>query len=91
MHSSRKYHTASLLPDGRVLVAGGLEQKDVSIPGKTLSLTELYDPGTGKFSPNGSMGEPRWGQTATLLDDGRVLIAGGVGDARLTSAELYQP
>jgi hypothetical protein len=96
MHSGRKYHTATLLPDGLVLVAGGEEQNDVGIPGKTLSSTELYDPGTGKFTPNGSMGDRRDGQTATLLDDGRVLIAGGsyIGDAggvRLTSAELYQP
>jgi hypothetical protein len=96
MQTSRRSHTATLLPDGRVLVTGGLEQNDIGIPGKTLSSTELYDPGTGKFTPNGSMGDRRDGQTATLLDDGRVLIAGGsyIGDAggvRLTSAELYQP
>ena len=96
MHSGRKHHTATLLPDGLVLVAGGEEQNDVGILGKTLSSTELYDPGIGKFTPNGSMGDRRDGQTATLLDDGRVLIAGGsyiggAGGVRLTSAELYQP
>jgi galactose oxidase-like protein len=96
MHSGRKYHTATLLPDGRVLVTGGEEQNDVGIPGKTLSSTELYDPGTGKFTPAGSMGDRREAQTATLLADGRVLIAGGysIGDAggvHVASAVLYQP
>jgi len=96
MHASRKYHTATLLPDGRILIAGGEQQPDILVPGKTLSSTELYDPGTGKFTLNGSMLDRREGQTATLLEDGRVLIAGGsfigdAGGARLTSAELYQP
>jgi hypothetical protein len=61
-----------------------------------LSSTELYDPGSGKFTTSGSMGEPRMVHTATLLADGRVLIAGGLdianpGGANLTSAVLYQP
>ena len=96
MHSGRKSHTATLLPDGLVLVAGGEEQKDVLIPGQTLSSVEVYDPGTGKFTPAGSMGDRRDGHTATLLNDGRVLIAGGsfIGDTGgvvLTSAVLYEP
>ena len=96
MLASRKSHTATLLPDGRVLVSGGEEQNDIGIPGKTLSSTELYDPATGKFTANASMGDRRSGQTATSLDDGRVLVAGGsyiadAGGIRLTSAVLYQP
>jgi hypothetical protein len=95
MHTSRKSHTATLLPDGRVLVAGGEEQNDIGIPGRTLSSAEVYDPVTGTFTPIGSMGDQRDAQTATLLSDGRVLIAGGsqignAGGVRLTSAELYQ-
>ena len=96
MKASRKGHTATLLPDGLVLITGGEEQNDTGIPGQTLSSTELYDPGTGKFTPSGSMGDPREAQTATLLNDGRVLIAGGyhIGDGGgvlVTSAVLYQP
>ena len=56
----------------------------------------MYDPATGNFSPIGSMGPRRSGHTATLLNDGRVLIAGGEdigsqGGVRVTSAVLYQP
>jgi len=61
-----------------------------------LSSTELYDPATGTFTPIGSMGDARMEHTATLLRDGRVLIAGGSGIGNsggfgLTSAVLYQP
>jgi Tol biopolymer transport system component len=88
MNAGRQEHTATLLRDGRVLVAGGVAD---GVHWNDLSATELYDPGTGKFTPIGSMGQPRDGQTATLLDDGRVLLAGGgpVGDTG--SAVLYQP
>jgi hypothetical protein len=94
MNAGRQQHTATVLRDGRVLVVGGYEYDGVHW--NVLSATELYDPGTGKFTPIGSMGQPRMEQTATLLDDGRVLIAGGLGignagDVGLTSAVLYQP
>jgi hypothetical protein len=61
-----------------------------------LSGAELYDPGTGGFSSIGSIGTPRANHTATLLDDGRVLIAGGYDESRngtvsVSSALLYQP
>jgi hypothetical protein len=54
---------------------------------------ELYDPDTGTFSRTGSMTTGRDGHTATLLSDGRVLLAGGFGghDIELVSAELYDP
>jgi hypothetical protein len=63
--------TATLLADGRVLVAGGsgVDQPDTT--------AELYDPRTGTFTETGPMSEPRSGHTATLLADGRVLFAGG--------------
>jgi len=58
-----------------------------------LASAEVYDPATGTFSPTGSMSTARNGHAATLMADGRVLIAGGGNDtsAYLASAELYQP
>ena len=90
----RQEHTGTLLGDGRVLITGGFYQDGGD--GQALASTELYDPRTGEFTSAGSMGDRRVDHTATLLDDGRVLIAGGfyVGDAGaagLTSAVLYQP
>jgi WD40 repeat protein len=94
MKASRQEHSATLLADGRVLIAGGYVQDPAHWD--VLSQTELYDPRTGKFANGGSMGEPRSGQAATLLNDGRVLIVGGSGvgypmGAGPTSAVLYQP
>ena len=54
----------------------------------------MFDPAAGKFSSAGSMGAPRYGHTATLLNDGRVLIAGGGGNSGgvgVNPAVLYQP
>jgi WD40 repeat protein len=76
-----------LLPNGQVLIVGGW-----STNGRTAT-TELYDPQTGKFRYTASMAAPRQGMTATLLRNGRVLIAGG-DSARNTPqpiAELYDP
>jgi WD40 repeat protein len=94
MDIGRQEHSATLLQDGRVLIAGGYEYDGQSW--QVLSSTEMYDPGSETFTPIGSMGQPRMGQTATLLNDGRVLIAGGEdigheGGVGLTSAVLYQP
>jgi len=77
---------ATLLLDGRVLVAGGTDSA-----GFRVSTAELYDPSTGAWTATGSMIEGRLGHNATLLLDGRVLVAGGSGDIRGRTAELYDP
>ena len=78
---ARFNHTATLLPDGRVLIAGGttpdLEGTDVS------SLVEVYDPAANRFQTLGTMLRPRASHTATLLGDGKVLLAGGLTYASL--------
>lgn len=89
MHAGRGGHTATLLLDGRVLAVGG-GAEDTSMEGGPRSATaELYEPGTGRWVATGSMTKARTGFTATLLRDGRVLVAGG--DGNFTAAELYDP
>jgi len=87
MNEARVGHTATLLPNGQVLIVGGW-----GVSGRT-STAELYDPQTGKFHYAASMATPRQGMTATLLRNGKVLIAGG-DSARNTPqlvAEIYSP
>jgi hypothetical protein len=83
MRTARYDHTATLLPNGKVLFAG--ESGD----GGDLSSAELYDPTTGTWSPTGAMGTARKNHTATLLAFGQVLVAGGWTGGMLSSAELY--
>ena len=79
-------HTATLLPNGKVLVAGGLITATLS------RSAELYDPASGSWSATGSLTTARDDHTATLLPNGKVLVAGGLIAAALsTSAELYDP
>jgi hypothetical protein len=84
------YHTATLLKDGRVLVVGGFRQVG---QGTDVGTAEVWEPTTGSFSPAGSLLQPRHAHSATLLDDGRVLIVGGSSEAAggLPSAELWDP
>ena len=90
MTDKRDGHTATLLPDGKVLVAGGLD-------GSLVETSELYDPHTNTWisraymtwTSYGPMVGKRRGHTATLLPGGKVLVAGGIG--YLASAELYTP
>lgn len=76
--------TATLLPDGRVLVAGG---------GRNLASAELFDLASGQWTAAGNMGEGRWQHTATLLSNGKVLVITGadLNGHPLTSTELYDP
>src|SRR5262249_47253917 len=76
--------TATLLTNGKVLVAGGANTT-------TTSSAELYDPSTGLWTPTGSMANPRNTHTATRLLDGKVLVAGGYNTTATSSAELYDP
>ena len=95
MNSARYNHTATLLPDGRVLVAGGDSGKTASSGTYPVNAAELYDPATGIWSTTGSMNAAREMSTATLLPDGKVLVAGGSANnadtSILSSAELYDP
>jgi Galactose oxidase, central domain/Kelch motif len=82
-------HTATLLSNGKVLVAGGFVG---TLPNPVLASAELYDPATGAWSATGSMVHARHLHTATLLQDGKVLVAGGSDASNtLASAELYDP
>ena len=80
----RVSHTATLLLDGKVLIAGGTTIS-ANPPVPVLASAELYDPERGTFSPTGNMTRPHSGHTATLVPDGRVLIVDR------NSAELYDP
>src|SRR5271156_2538651 len=91
MQMARASHSSTLLPDGKVLIAGGFGGSGTeSNPYKS---AEIYDPRTGSFQPAGSMSIGRSGHTATLLKNGKLLIAGGwTGRYNLRrSAELYDP
>ena len=88
MSTERDNHTATLLMDGRVLVAGGYGNSE---PDGSAS-TEIYDPTTGTWTPTGSMDVVRQNHKATLLLDGRVLVTGGDnGGVPWASAEIYNP
>jgi hypothetical protein len=77
-------HAATLTPNGQVLIAGGNSSDVQETP---LASAELYSPTTGQFTPTGSMAVARDGLTATLLGDGKILVAGGAEN----SAEVYDP
>ena len=85
---ARFSHTATLLLEGKVLIAGGMERNGV-----WLDSAELWDPATERFTSLGRMSSPRAGATATLLPNGKVLIAGGSSGlgVNLAGAELFDP
>ena len=85
LNIGRYDHTATLLPDGKVLVAGGRGSETCFKP---TSSAELYDPVSSTWSPTGSLNTARAGHTATLLQNGLVLVAGGYADGYLNSAEF---
>ena len=87
MLEPRSGHTATLLRDGRVLIAGGMRRNQ-----DFYRSAEIFDPATGKFESTGSMTEARVSHIAVLLQSGKVLIAGGwIGMETTASAELYDP
>jgi len=86
MNTLRTLHTLTTLLNGRALATGG----GSSDSGPRLRSAELYDPDSRSWTLTPEMNEGRLNHTATLLYGGRVLIAGGTGDAgQLASAELY--
>ena len=100
MSTPRGYHTATLLPDGRVLIVGGLSQSDglnkTDASDPAPKSAEIYDPATGTFGPTGTLVADRLGHTATLLPDGHVLLAGGYDRTDKehpfsAAAELFDP
>jgi hypothetical protein len=94
-------HTATLLQDGRVLIAGGFAGPDgiasidpsifAMTPSRYLSAAELYDPVKGTFARIANMTAVHIDATATLLQDGRVLVVGGDTTAPYNRADLYIP
>lgn len=101
MQIPRLGHTLTVLDDGRVLAAGGTGPNIQEAAGGAQTISpqssaEIYNPDLGRWVSAGSMGTARFEHTATLLGDGRVLIAGGLGPngddlATLASVELYDP
>jgi hypothetical protein len=90
LHELRAAHTATLLPGGKVLIAGGFRKSSNTYSQLYTKTAELYDPVSRSFSLTGSMQIARCGQEATLLPGGDVLITGGNNDTpHLASAELY--
>jgi N-acetylneuraminic acid mutarotase len=90
MVTARQGHTATLLSNGQVLVAGGCIDFACAT---SLAQAEIYSPTTGTWTAVASMNVPRSGHTATLLASGKVLVASGCGSAVTPcySAEIYDP
>ena len=92
MNVPREGHTATLLRDGRVLVAGGSDHGT-----HTLHSAVVYDPATGQWTRAGNMTVPREAQVAVLMGSGKVLIAGGGrgdmpgGYIAFQNAEIFDP
>ena len=85
MMGSRFYHTATLLQDGKVLVAGGTVDTNSNVP----QAAEIFDPATATFTATGIMVVVRELHAATLLPNGKVLFTGGLGAG--ASAEVFDP
>jgi PKD repeat protein len=87
MKTARYSHTAVLLTNGLVLVAGGISNS------VTLASSELYNPAAGTWTPTGNLNTPRSSASAFLLTNGTVLVVGGQGasSTALSSAEIYNP
>jgi N-acetylneuraminic acid mutarotase len=88
MRLPRILHTATLLSDGRVLVVGGKGEPEPGIDSTIRQTSEVWDPKTGEWSPAGSLAEGRAEHTATLQDDGTVLVIGSLNG---NTSEIYDP
>jgi large repetitive protein len=88
LERARSHHTATPLPDGRVLVIGGFDPISSEIAG--VPTAEIWDSATSSFGPAGRLTTPRDGHAATLLPDGGVLVIGGWGN-NVTSVEAWDP
>jgi len=90
--TNRVAHTATLLQNGKVLIAAGSTKRSRALP---TSAAELYDPSSGTSTATGSLSTARYSSSATLLANGKVLVAGGAtddsGGGEISSAELYDP
>ena len=85
LNSARETYTATLLPNGQVLVTGGFD-------GLYLTSAALYDPASGTWIPTANLNDKRTNHTATLLPDGKVLVVGGYNSRHLVHpAEVYDP
>jgi Galactose oxidase, central domain len=82
MSVARSGHTATLLPDGRVLVVGG---------NSSITTSEIYDPALNEWTIAGNLSTARVGHTATLLPNGQVLVLGDTYSGRSKSADLFDP
>jgi hypothetical protein len=93
MTETRASHAMTRLADGRVYIAGGFAGNDTE--DRPFRTTELFDPATNRFTPAAPLADGKTGHSATLLPDGRVLIAGGWTGASATaafgSAEIHDP
>ncbi|MBN2318603.1 MAG: hypothetical protein JXR49_05980 [Acidobacteria bacterium] len=85
LNTPRAGHTASLLPDGRVLIAGGMDA------GGLLASAEIYDPADDSFTQIADMDVARYEHTATTLAGGEILLAGGHSVSAAGSAEIFDP
>ena len=86
LNTPRSLHTATLLQNGMVLVAGGQDSNF-----NPSASAELYDPASRTWTATGSLNTARYRHTATLLQNGKDLVAGGYSGGALASAELYDP
>ena len=95
VQTPRRLHAVVRLDDGKVMVSGGLSGSSPTSP--ALAAVELYDPATNAWTPGTAMAAARWGHSAVLLPDKKILVAGGTtiraGQSlkALRSAELYDP
>lgn len=85
MTTPRAFHTATLLPNGKVLIVGGTKDGSNTI----LNSAELFDPQTNAFNSVGNLNQKRFSHTADILPDGKVLIAGGFDGQQLKSTEIF--